>query len=287
MSRSTLWRRVSGLLEVQLEPVLLSTPSDIIQLDGFYLSYPSIKRNRHRRGAKKRSCILLWALDGQTGRPLYWRFYDQLENPGVWKDFIGALANQAITPDYVIHDGHPGITQAVNQYWPRIRQQRCLVHLMGNMHKDLGIAPRTRIARELKQTVAALFHVQDADTWADWQKQWLGYCDAHHETLQRLRAREAVDEDGVRVPGALLDAYTVVANAYQRLELSAYLDDPATIARTTNAIESLNGNLRELLRRHRGMSLERRINLVSWYLGIKQRQSRAQLKEQVHTHFDT
>jgi hypothetical protein len=60
-----------------------------------------------------------------------------------------------------------------------------------------------------------------------------------------------------------------------------------TIPRTTNSIESLNGNLRELLQRHRGLNLEKRINLVSWYLALKQKQTPKQLREYLYTLFDT
>jgi len=257
-------------------------------LDGFYLAYPSLKRNRHRPRAKTVSCILLWALDSSTSKPIYWKFYSQVENPGIWQDFIHDLTQAGIDPDYAVHDGHSGITIAVNNYWPMTKHQRCFVHLMSNMHKDLGISPKTTIARELKQVVAGIFSIADELTWQTWEKQWRQYCQKHSDILEALRTHQlCLDENGNRIPKAVLEAFTVINNAYIRDELTAFLDSPNTIPRTTNSIESLNGNLRELLQRHRGLSLEKRMNLVSWYLALKQKQTPKQLREYLYTLFDT
>lgn len=254
-----------------------------MQLDGFYLAYPSIKRNRHRPRAQTRSCVLLWALDAQTARPIWWKFYPQLENPGNWLDFVGELQQHGMMPRYVVHDGNTGLFRALSRYWPEVRHQRCLVHLMSNMHKDLGVAPRTAIARELKCLVAGLFKITDQCSWQMWREQWQHYCVIHQPVLAALRKREACFEVNVRVPRALLEAFTVINNAYLRDELVTFLEAPADIPRTTNAIESLNGNLRELLRRHRGLPLEKRMSLVGWYLALKQKQTKAQLFEHIHT----
>lgn len=288
LSRSSLWRRFSKLLELEVPPVLPENVPRVILLDGFYLAYPSIKRNRHKPRAKTDSCILLWALDSTTSKPLYWKFYRQLENPRIWQDFIYDLTIRGIVPDYIVHDGHNGITSAVNRYWVTTKHQRCLVHLMSNMHKDLGISPRTNVARELKQVVAGLFSITDEVTWQLWQQQWQMYCERHEKTLESLRIHQlCFDEYGGRIPKAVLEAFTVINNAYRRDELTAFLDEPQTIPRTTNAIESLNGNLRELLRRHRGLSLDKRISLVSWYLVLKQKLTNKQLREHLYTLFDT
>jgi transposase-like protein len=269
-------------------PVLPLTNPVVVLLDGFYLAYPSIKRNRHRPRAKTVSCILLWALDSRTSKPIYWKFYFQVENPRIWQDFIGGLTEGGIVPDYAVHDGHSGITIAVNNYWNKTKHQRCFVHLMGNMHKDLGINPKTTVARELKQVVAGMFSIADEITWQTWNKQWQLYCQKHSRTLEALRTNQlCFDDNGNRIPKAVLEAFTVINNAYKRDELIAFLDNPKIIPRTTNSIESLNGNLRELLQRHRGLNLEKRINLVSWYLALKQKQTSEQLRDVLHTLSDT
>lgn len=283
-----MWRRFSKLLELEVPPVLPLTSPTTVLLDGFYLAYPSIKRNRHRPRAKTVSCILLWALDSRTSKPIYWKFYSQVENPRIWLDFIHDLTRSGIVPDYVVHDGHSGITIAVNNYWYKTKHQRCFVHLMSNMHKDLGISPKTAIARELKQVVAGIFSIADELTWRTWEQQWQQYCRKHISTMEALRTHQlCLDEKGNRIPRAVLEAFTVIGNAYTRNELIAFLDNPVTIPRTTNSIESLNGNLRELLQRHRGLNLEKRINLVSWYLALKQKQTPKQLREYLYTLFDT
>lgn len=231
---------------------------------------------------------MLWALDSSTSKPIYWKFYSQVENPKIWQDFIYHLTKGGIVPNYVVHDGHSGITIAVNNCWGRAKHQRCFVHLMSNMHKDLGISPKTTVARELKQVVAGIFSISNEITWQIWQQRWCDYCETHKKTLEALRKHQpCYDEDGRRIPQAVLGAFTVINNAYLRNELITFLDEPETIPRTTNSIESLNGNLRELLRRHRGLSLEKKISLISWYLALKQRQTNTQLREHLYTLYDT
>ncbi len=282
-----MWRKFNGLCSTHIEPLLPSLSPSSIQLDGFYLAYPSIKRNRHLRGAKTESCVLLWALDDHNLKPVYWKFYRRLENSGTWKDFIKNMKECGINPEHLVHDGHPGITQATKRYWPQTKQQRCLVHLMSGMHKDLGVAPRTQIAIRLKQVVASLFDVTNEQEQKEWEKSWLDYGQTYEKKLLALQKGEVVHEQDMRMPKSLLGAFSVINDAYLRDELFTYLDSSKTVSRTTNAIESNNGNLRELLRRHRGMKLNQRINLVSWQLGFKQDQTITQLRGQIHTHFDT
>lgn len=252
----------------------------IVVVDGFYLAYPSLKRNRHKAGFKKDKCILLWAIDSTTRKPIYWKFYDTTENMGIWKKFIKEMKRHKISPEYLVHDGHPGITNACSKYWPQAKQQRCLAHFMGNMNKDLSISPKTRLARSLKSLVAALFQVKTAVDRAAWEQRWLDYLSDNQETILALVKRNAAYEDGVRISGLYASAFSVVNNAYNRDEIFTYLEDDR-VPNTSNAIESLNGTLRELTRRHRGLSLEQRKNLVAWALAYRQGQTRTQIKQQI------
>jgi len=285
MSRSRLWRIFQPLCSVCIQPQPRDTPR-ALQFDGFYVSYPSIKRNRHLPRAKRDTCILLWALDDDTNKPVYWKFYDQLENIGIWQDFIYSMREAGLRPGYAIHDGHPGITAAIDRYLPETRQQRCLVHIMGGAIKDLGVAPRTAIAKDLKHIIYRLLKVQTFDDMIDWESDWASFCDIHNNKLMQLRKGAAYD-CGIRVPGALLETFTILGNAYKKGTLFTYLTCPQPISRTTNTIESNNGNLRELLQRHRGLTIVQRTYLISWYLGFKQL-TKEQLSAQVsHTLFDT
>ena len=44
-----------------------------------------------------------------------------------------------------------------------------------------------------------------------------------------------------------------------------YIDNPS-IPNNTNSLESFFGHLKDILRIHRGMSIEHRQNFIKWYL---------------------
>jgi len=281
-SRTTLWRRFASLLAHCPTPLAASRQSKprVVIVDGFYLAYPSLKRNRHKAGFHRDKRILLWAIDSTTRRPIYWQFYDAIEDTGIWKKFIQEMKEYSFYPDYLVHDGHPGITRACDRYWPKAKQQRCLAHFMGNMNKDLGVSPKTELAKSLKQLVAALFTIKTNADKQVWQKRWQDYLADNQQTIEQLRKGAAVYQHGVRIPGLYMSALSVVNNAYKRDEVFTYLDK-SEVPKTSNAIESLNGTLRELTRRHRGLALEHRKRLVAWALAYRQGQTRTQLMSHV------
>jgi len=281
-SRTTLWRKFAPLLKVRLSPMKISHThrARIASVDGFYIAYPSLLRNRCKEGYKRDKCILLWTFDCETHKPIYWQFYDEIENMGIWKRYIIEMKRNGIYPEYLTHDGHPGITTACAKYLPKTKEQRCTVHLMFNMRKDLSISPKTSIAKELKSLVAQVQRVKtlaDADSW---NKLWIDYCGKYQETIKSMLANKDTYDNGIRVPGLYKSAFSVINHAFQRDEIFTYVNDPS-VPNSSNAIESNNGVLREVLARHRGLSLELRKNLVSWVLAFRQEQTTAQIKQQI------
>lgn len=279
-SRTTLWRKFALLLSTRPIPLSRATKAKIIAVDGFYLSYPSIKRNRHKDGFKKDKCVLLWAIDCETHKPIHWQFYDELENMRIWKTFIKEMKSHKFKPEYLVSDGHPGITNACSRYWPNTKQQRCLAHFMGNMNKDLSISPKTEIAKELKRLVASLFSIDSVSKRLLWERQWQDYLERYEVAIASISSKIDTYENSRRIPREYLSAFSVINNSYKRDEIFTHLDNPS-VPRTSNLIESVNGVLRELTRRHRGLSLEKRKNLVAWSLAYRQGQTDKQLKKQI------
>ena len=105
----------------------------------------------------------------------------------------------------------------------------------------------------------------------------------YRDTIRPILANKATYENGIRISSLYRSAFSVVNNAFQRNEIFTYLNDPS-VPNSSNAIESNNGVLREMLARHRGLSLEQRKNLVSWVLAFKQQQDIHQIKQQVTRH---
>lgn len=281
-SRTTLWRKFAPLLKVRLLPKECEPThkTRVASVDGFYIAYPSLLRNRYKQGYKRDKCILLWTFDCETHKPVYWQFYDDIENSGIWERYFREMKQSGIYPEFLTHDGHPGITTACAKYLPKTKEQRCTVHLMFNMRKDLSISPKTRIAKELKSLVSQLQQVKTTSDANKWNKLWLEYCSKYQETIKPILANKATYENGVKISGLYRSAFSVVNHAYQRDGIFTYLND-SSVPNSSNAIESNNGVLREVLSRHRGLSLEQRKNLVSWVLAYKQQQTVAHIKQQL------
>ena len=275
-----MWRKFTSLLETRLLPIIIPATPKIIAVDGFYLSYPSLKRNRHKDGFKRDKCILLWTIDCETHKPIYWQFYDEIENMCIWKSFINEMAYHGFNPECLISDGHPGIINACSVYWEDTRQQRCIAHFMSNMNKDLGISPKTDIAKDLKKLVSSLFSVNNAEDRLCWEQRWLDYVEKYRNTISSMSFKTDMYENTIRIPKEYLSAFSVINNAYERDEIFAFLENP-NIPKTSNVIESVNGVLRELTRRHRGLSLEQRKSLIAWALAYRQGQTNYQLKQQI------
>jgi hypothetical protein len=258
-----MWRRLGPLLELQPEARLKRRSPKIIQVDGFYVEYPSVKKHRHLSWATKQSCVLLWAIDYETAKPVAWRFYDRLEDPTCWRDFVKYIKRIGIKPNYVVYDGSIGAEMAFKKYLSKCTRQRCLVHIQSNMNKDLGVSPRTELAkrvRRLGMELARLKNMEDLQVWAD---DWESLCASDGHRIRSLRTQSV---DGL--PKSLYSAFSVIHNTYTSGELMAFLQAKG-LPSNTNLIESLNGNLREILSRHRGMALVKRQNLLAWYLALK------------------
>lgn len=256
-SRSTAYRRMGAFLAQTPLPLPVCNPAAhaALMLDGFYIAYPSIRAHRHLPGAKTEQSILLLAIDAITRQPLHWCVYRRLEDTTAWRLFFAELVRHGFTPDYLVHDGHQGITRAAAYYTSQVLHQRCLVHLVRNVHKDIGITPKAPLAQQLQSLIYRLVKVRTSQGRVNWEADWHAYRAAY----------EAGKHQKLPYTKAFLSLHTVLYNAHKRDELFTFLSHPG-LPNNTNAIESQNRVLREALGRHRGMTLDKREALVSWIL---------------------
>lgn len=121
LSRSTFARRVLWCWKV---PIPGKKPTGVIEsqilLDGIYLPY--------------RWCLLI-AMN--THHVLAWQWC-QRENYAAYH----ALLNQLIEPYSVCVDGGPGVLKALHLCWPKVKLQRCLVHVVRNVRTYVTNKPR-------------------------------------------------------------------------------------------------------------------------------------------------
>lgn len=230
---------------------------DEIQLDGFNL----------RTGW----CLLVASVDA---KPVAFQWAGS-ENQAAWS----ALLAQLPAPMVIVSDGASGLKGALAEHWPDTRVQRCLVHVQRNVRKYVTSRAKTPAGRALWGLALKLTKVKTLDgmnAWilllSRWEAQFLPL------TKQRTYA-----SSGVALPSwarlgqkwwfthqRLRSGHQVLARLVTAGHLFTFLDpalDGIKIASTTNQIEGgINSPMRDLLKRHRGLSEHHQKRALEWWL---------------------
>lgn len=203
-------------------------------------------------------CLLIALSD--TGRVLAWQWSGG-ETTAAWS----ALLEQIPSPGVLVSDGGSGLPSALRQAWPHTKHQRCLFHLQLNVTRHLTRNPRTMAGRALRQLVMQLSDVWDEDAAIFWQirldEWWRAF---GHLTRERTLLRNGnfgFTHDRLR------KAWLLVRNVVRKDLVFTYIiyGNP----RTTSPLEGgVNAQLRDLLKRHRGMSEEHRRRAAEWFLTL-------------------
>lgn len=181
-----------------------------------------------------------------------------------WK----ALMEQFPPPRVVVCDGGSGIPKALTHCWPETRVQRCLVHVQRVVRRHLTSRPRTEAGKALWALALRLTRIKNQDQATG----WLQALNTWHQTHGNLtRERTHHQHLGTQAapswvrPGQrwwytherLRRAYRGLAKLVREQQLFVYLEpefEGMGIASTTHSAEgAINAQLRDLLRRHRGM----------------------------------
>lgn len=237
-------------------PALLPVPDlthEVIIIDAIYLS--------GRFNA---------ALIGRTpDRPVHYSFALR-ESFLSWLEFGQELGLRPTSaPFAVVLDGQRGGLAAVAVLWPEAKLQRCLAHVTRRVKNKLTQKPKTEAGQELRALTNALFNVwtpQQRDAWLkefqDWEGQWLPLV---------LAKTKGLNQDGKltwwythkNLRGGYIHLKNAIPNLFTYIEY-------AKIPRTTNHVEGgINSRLKELLYRHRGLSLSQKQTLVAVFLALK------------------
>lgn len=243
-----------------VEPVIGVTGEiyDEVQVDGTYLS-----------GGW---CLLL-AIDGTTGTVIAWQWCDT-EKTAAWV----ALLERIPPPRVVVTDGGSGLASALKACWPDTAVQRCLVHVQRNVRRELTSRPRTDAGRALRAISLALTRITTREQAIAWEVRLHAW---HQVYGDLINAKTYLREARVRPAWARSNAtwwwtHDRLRRAYRLLErltrqqvLFTYLRtdlDALAINSTTNRIEGgRNAGIKDLLRRHRGMTPTHQRRTIEWY----------------------
>jgi ribosomal protein L37AE/L43A len=218
----------------------------VVFVDGIYLA-----RNVCVLVARSEEHVLGW-------------YVARSENSRAYKALMARMA----PPDVVVTDGGSGFQKARRQLWPDTRVQRCAFHAFEQVKRYTTTRPRTQAGVDLYALAKELLRVEDSEQAAAWLAAYAGWCSDYDEFLRE----ETTNEEGrtFLTHERLVKARNSLTALVRQGTLFTYVDPDLTemlgaLPATNNAAESLNAQLRHMLREHRGLSLERRIKAVYWW----------------------
>ena len=168
-------------------------------------------------------------------------------------------------------DGHKAILKAIKKVFKNtVPVQRCLVHIQRMSKIWLTQEPKSQAGKELLRITQQIHKIEteyQRQTWLrslyDWDNEYKdfiketsinltsGYTWYKHKMLRRVRR--------------------LLINAFPNMFY--YLIDDK-IPKSTNALESFFGHLKDNLSIHRGLSIRNRRNFIKWYMHFRNEQQR-------------
>ncbi|HCC51155.1 MAG TPA: transposase [Porphyromonadaceae bacterium] len=208
-------------------------------------------------------CLVLYRDDRVKATVLY-RLTD-----GEWeeelREDIENLLNLGIIIESITCDGVRNLLRAIRKVSPDTVIQRCLAHIQRETLQWLTRRPQSQAGYELREIIKRLHTIDDRNKWGYWVVDIVRWYDRHKDfvnaksyqpqTKRYWYTHKSVRKAFIHIRRALPDMFH-------------YLDNPK-IPKTTNALESFFGHLKQNISLHRGLSKEHYKNYLKWYLFFK------------------
>ena len=209
----------------------------VVFVDGIYLA--------------RNACVLI----ARGERHVLGWYVARSENSRAYKALMARIA----PPDVVVTDGGSGFQKARRQLWPETRVQRCTFHAFEQVKRYTTTRPRTQAGVDLYALAKKLLKIETSGQAAAWLAAYASWCATYDGFLRE----ETTGDDGrtFLTHERLVRARNSLTALVRQGTLFTYVD-PELVER---AVESLNAQLRAMLREHRGLSLERRVKAVYWW----------------------
>jgi len=185
---------------------------------------------------------------------------------GETRELYERLINNIYGAIYVV-DGHPSAVQAIHTLHPLSPLQRCIVHIERQIRIRLTTRPKTLYGRQLLGLVKDLWSIQTKRHKRRWVRRYQTWRRRSYAFLSEKTY--STDQQGTKrwwhTHKNLRRARTHVDNALPHM--FRYVTHQDQIPKHTNHVEGgVNSRLKELLYRHRGLSVKRRLLLTSLFL---------------------
>ena len=186
------------------------------------------------------------------------------------------LLERIEAPLIAVIDGGQGAYSAIKKCWPTTKIQRCLVHAQRVVRRYTTTNPRTDAGRTIYRLALKLTRITTLDEAAAWGVQLHEFSTIYREWMnEKTTIKDPVTGAYTKVytHQRVRAAYQSLLSLHRRDLLFTYLQpppttiDPDNLAATTNSLEGgINAPIKELARRHRGLSLPHQRTVMDWWL---------------------
>lgn len=207
----------------------------------------------------------LMALIGRTrNHVVNWTFAER-ESYESWLCFCSQLPE----PHAVVCDGQRGLLAAIMACWPIVPIQRCIIHVIRQAQAKLTCHPKTLAGKDLRQLAKAISTIRTRRQKRRWIRRWQTWCRKYHRFLAERSYSDIQNRKRSwwYTHRKIRAVRSLIRNSLPHL--FTFIGHPE-IPRTSNHVEGgINSRLKELLHRHRGLSLSRKQILSAWFLTLK------------------
>ncbi len=158
----------------------------------------------------------------------------------------------------ITSDGQKGLIKAINQVFPNIVHQRCVIHIQRMSLIYLTRFPKTEAEITLRYWVRKLHEIDSYTKQDYWIEQFNGWCDEYDSFLKEKS--ESLSGRRWYTHRLLRRTRTLIKNALPNM--FHYLDNPQ-IPKSTNGLESRFSYLKNNLAIHRGLSKKHRKSFIA------------------------
>lgn len=197
-------------------------------------------------------------MDQQTGLVLA-ADYAVRENYKTAYRIFNQLAASGIKPLTITIDGLPCVLRAIKDVWPEVIIQRCLVHIQRQGLSWLRRRPLSLAGQKLRKLLLDITSLTTYDDKQRFLKRWRQWRRCFDDYLLTLDPKHKVYSDLQRTRSLIHHA---LPNMFH------YLDNPR-ISPSTNRIESYFSRLKNIMKRHSGLTKKNRASYLRWYVFLK------------------
>lgn len=217
-------------------------------------------------------CLVVYR-DDRVKTTLFYRLTDDEWEEQIRED-LENLCKVGIMIESVTSDGGRNIIKAVKKACPDATRQRCLAHIQRECLSWLTKRPQSRAGQELRKIVCLISAIKTHNDKRQWVMYFNEWCDKYKDYINEKTCKEESHRKWY--------THKMVRKAYVHIkkalpDMFHFLDNPR-IPKTTNALESFFGHLKENIALHRGLSYEHYQNYVKWYLYFRNKDNKLKRK---------